>query len=455
MLKKTGKTVIILNEENMLKYKIVTYGCQMNVHQSEKIAGILNSLEFENTLSTEDADIVVFNTCCIRDNAEQRAYGNIGALKPLKKQKRNLIVAVCGCMTQQDEAAEKLRAKFPFVNIILGTHNIDKIGEAIQLYLQKRRPITLLEENSRLCEGIPELRSSGTNAWIDIMYGCNNFCTYCIVPYVRGREISRPKNNIIYDINCALDNGFKEITLLGQNVNSYKDPSDNSDFAALLRDIDKISGKFRVRFMTSHPKDFNSEIIDIIKDSDKICNNIHLPVQSGSNSILKAMNRNYTREKYLQIVDEIRSKIPDCGITSDIMIGFPGETDKDFNDTVELVKKANFINAFTFVYSMRQGTPAAKMTQVDPIIKQKRITELVKIQNEISAEQSIKSIGQIYEVLCEDFSEKGENMFCGRTDSGKLVTFEGNKNDIGKFINIKIDSAHASALFGTKQEETL
>ena len=437
----------------MLKYKIITYGCQMNVHQSEKIAGILNNLNFENTFSTENADIIVFNTCCIRDNAEQRAYGNIGALKSLKKQKRNLTIVVCGCMTQQDGAAEKLRAKFPFVNIILGTHNIDKIGDAITQYLQKKRPITLIEDTSRLCEETPELRSSGTNAWIDIMYGCNNFCTYCIVPYVRGREISRPKNVIISDIKKALEDGFKEITLLGQNVNSYKDSTDNSDFASLLRDIDKISGKFRVRFMTSHPKDYNSEITDIIKNSDKICNNIHLPVQSGSNSVLKAMNRRYTKEKYLQIIDEIRAKIPDCGITSDIMIGFPGETDQDFYDTVDLVKKADFINAFTFVYSVRQGTPAAKMIQVDPIIKQKRITELVKIQNEISAKQSLKAVGNVYEVLCEGFSEKGENLFCGRTDNGKLVTFEGTRDDIGKFLKIKIDSAHASALFGTKTEE--
>jgi len=432
----------------MQKYKINTYGCQMNVHESEKIAGILSKLGYESTDIDEEADIIVFNTCCIRDNAERRVYGNIGALKPLKKEKKELIIAVMGCMTQQKGAADALRKKFPFVDIVLGANNPEDMEEAV---VNLKKSFIKVPEDTKppVVENTPIFRTSYPNAWINIMYGCNNFCTYCIVPYVKGRERSRKRELIIDDIKRVLDEGYKEITLLGQNVDSYGSDFDNGDnFLALLSDIAKLDGKFRLRFMTSHPKDFNKDVIDLIAETPNICNNIHLPVQSGSSEVLRQMNRRYTREQYLSIIEYIRSKIPDCGITSDIMVGFPTETEKDFLDTVSLMEKVRFSNAFTFVYSPRKGTPAASMQQLPIEVKTERIKQLVALQNRITKEISDTYTGKTVEVLIEDVNPKYQGTICGRTESGRLVTTKGDSSLIGTFCDIEITQSRSASLFG-------
>ncbi len=433
-------------------YIIHTYGCQMNLHESEKVAGVLNRLGYVATSDEEKADIIVFNTCCIRDTAEKRALGNIGVTKRLKKQNKNLIIVVLGCMTQQNGVAETIKQKYPYVDIILGTRNIDSLEKALQAKISNNTKTVFnsFEENYLVTdEKLPIFRDSFPNAWVNIIYGCNNFCTYCIVPYVRGREISRKPSDVIDEVKRCVDQGFKEITLLGQNVNSYgNDLSDGTNFASLLKEIDKIGGKFRVRFMTSHPKDLTEEVVDIIAGSNKICNNIHLPVQAGSDKVLKDMNRKYTREKYISLVEMIKSKIPGVGITTDIMVGFPTETQEDFLQTMDLVKQCRFSNAFTFIYSPRQGTVAAKMPQLSYSVKQSRIMELIKLQNSITKELSNDYKGKTYEILVEDFSPKLEGYVCGRTDCGRLVTFKGDKNIIGEFVNVEIQSAKSASLFG-------
>lgn len=433
-------------------YIIHTYGCQMNLHESEKVAGVLHRLGYVATSDEEKADIIVFNTCCIRDTAEKRALGNIGVTKRLKKQNKNLIIVVLGCMTQQNGVAETIKQKYPYVDIILGTRNIDSLEKALQAKISNNTKTVFnsFEENYLVNdEKLPIFRDSFPNAWVNIIYGCNNFCTYCIVPYVRGREISRKPSDVIDEVKRCVDQGFKEITLLGQNVNSYgNDLSDGTNFASLLKEIDKIGGKFRVRFMTSHPKDLTEEVVDIIAGSNKICNNIHLPVQAGSDKVLKDMNRKYTREKYISLVEMIKSKIPGVGITTDIMVGFPTETQEDFLQTMDLVKQCRFSNAFTFIYSPRQGTVAAKMPQLSYSVKQSRIMELIKLQNSITKELSNDYKGKTYEILVEGFSPKLEGYVCGRTDCGRLVTFKGDKNIIGEFVNVEIQSAKSASLFG-------
>ena len=433
-----------------MKYFIVTYGCQMNVHESEKIAGMLSDIGYDAAASAEEADVIVFNTCCIRDTAEKRAYGNIGALKGLKKANPDKIIAVVGCMTQQKGGAEALSSKFPFVDIILGTNSLDRLPILVQQKRAKTARIVVNEDPTvDVSVDLPIYRTSGTNAWINIMYGCNNFCTYCIVPYVRGRERSRAISEVLTDVKQVLSEGYKEITLLGQNVDSYgSDLKDGTDFAALLKVIAAIPGKFRVRFMTSHPKDFNKSVVDVIASSNNICHNIHLPIQSGSNEILRRMNRKYTVEQYLDIVDYIKEKMPDVGITSDIMIGFPGETEEDFIQTCELVKKVRFSNAFTFVYSQRKGTPAATMEQIPADIKKSRITRLVKLQNDITKQLSDEYLGNTYEILVEDVNPKYPGTVCGRTDSGRLVTVNGDPTLIGSFCKVKITKSRSASLFG-------
>lgn len=435
----------------MEKYKINTYGCQMNVHESEKIAGILEEMGLTACDDDAQADVIVFNTCCIRDTAEKRALGNIGAIKQLKKQNKNLIVAVCGCMTQQDDAAEELKKRFPFVDIVLGTANIGRLGFCIeQKLLSGVSTIEVIkDEKPEVKENEPIFRTSGTNAWLNIMYGCNNFCTYCIVPFVRGRERSRKMETVLADYKRLIDEGYKEITLLGQNVNSYgSDLEEGYDFAKLLKEIDNIGGEHRVRFMTSHPKDINMEIVDIIAQSKVLCNNIHLPVQAGSNKILELMNRHYSREYYLDIIEKIRSKMPDCGITTDIMVGFPQETDKDFEDTLDLVRKVKYSNAFTFIYSPRRGTKAAMMPQVPYEIKRERIMELIKLQNSITKEISKQYEGSVVKVLCEDVNLKKTGFVCGRTDSGRMVNFKGDSSMIGSFCDVLITKSQSASLFG-------
>ena len=424
------------------KYCVVTYGCQMNLHESEKISGILSGMGMSAVNEPENADVVVFNTCCIRDTAERRALGNIGKMKELKKKNKNLLIVVTGCMTQQNGFAENMKERYQYVDVILGTHNISDLENQIRIRLDTDGYID--------DETTPVTRTSFPNAWVNINYGCNNFCTYCIVPYVRGRERSRDMKSIISECEKLINDGYKEITLLGQNVNSYGNdvPDENVNFANLLREVAKIDGKFRIRFMTSHPKDLTEDVVKAIRDNDKICNNIHLPIQAGSNSVLKNMNRRYTREHYLGLIDMIRRYLPDCGITTDIMIGFPYETEEDFLDTMDIVEKVRFSTAFTFIYSVRKGTKAAEMPQIPYEIKQNRIKRLIARQNEITEEISKDYVGNVYEILVEGMQEKKNGYVVGRTESGRLVSAKGDESMIGEFKNVKITAVKNAQLLG-------
>lgn len=431
-----------------MKYFIHTYGCQMNIHDSEKIVGMLRELGYTECENADQADVVVFNTCCIRETAEKKIYGHIGQLKKLKRKNPEKIVAVCGCMSQQEGVADIIRQKYPFVDIILGTGNLHMLKDAV-VQAQNRKKFV----NTDFCvyneEDFSQYRTSYPNAWVNINYGCNNFCTYCIVPYVRGRERSRALEDVLKEVKSLLDEGYKEITLLGQNVNSYgKDLPNNVTFATLLNEIAKLPGKFRLRFMTSHPKDLTEDIIDAIAACPNICDNVHLPVQSGSTEILRKMNRHYTREDYLALVEKIRSKIPDVGITTDIMVGFPGETEEDFCDTLDLVRKAKFSSAFCFVYSRRKGTPAYSMEQVPDDVKQDRIERLLACQNEVTKQISKTMVGKRYEVLVEGANFRYDNTMCGRTESGRLVNFHCDDSYTGKFVTVEIERASSATLWG-------
>lgn len=432
-------------------YYITTYGCQMNVHESEKIAGILSGLGYESCEEIEDADIAVFNTCCIRKNAENHAFGNIGMLKKLKKANKNMIIAVGGCLTQQIGKADILHEKYPYVDIIFGTHNLGKLKDFILMKQTRKKAVIEVEEcEGEIDEATKPLRTSYPNAWINITYGCNNFCSYCIVPYVRGRERSRRSENIIKEAGELVSLGYKEITLLGQNVNSYANGTNDISFPELLKRIAAIEGKFRLRFMTSHPKDFSEELAKVIAGSPKICNSVHLPVQSGSNAVLKAMNRRYTVEDYLKKVEILKKYVPDCTLTTDLIVGFPNESDKDFEDTLRLVEKVGYSSAFTYVYSKRNGTAAAKMDgQISEEISKKRIMKLIELVNSQTRAQSAQYIGKTVEILCEDFDKK-KGMYQGRDEYGRMAYFLSDKDEIGEFVNLKITAANGISLTGQK-----
>ncbi len=431
------------------KYHVITYGCQMNVHESEKLAGIMSNLGYVLSQDLFDSDVIIFNTCAIRENAVQKAEGNIGALKKLKRDNKNIIIAVGGCMTQQPSFAEKLRKKFPFIDIIFGTHNLEDFATLLKEKLSSGKKITrILDREQQINECTPKLRSSYPNGWVNITYGCNNFCSYCIVPYVRGRERSRKPSDIINECKKLIEEGYKEITLLGQNVNSYGNDLEGVDFAYLIREITKIKGDFRLSFMTNHPKDFNENLIKAIAESNKTSRFIHLPVQAGSNNVLKLMNRKYTREDYLEKIDLLRRYIPDVSISTDIMVAFPTETEEDFLDTLDLVKRVKFSNAFTFVYSKRNGTPASKMDgQIPEDIAKDRIMRLIALQNEIATEDASKFVSKTVRVLCEDYDEK-KNLYQGRDNNGKMVYFKGIKNDLGSFVDVLITSNVGISLYG-------
>jgi len=372
------------------KYFITTFGCQLNVHESEKLAGILQMLGYIEAKTIPEADIIIFNTCAIRGGAEERATGNIGALKNLKKENKDKIIAVCGCMTQQKEIAETLYKKFPFIDIIFGTSNLHLLKDFLEKKKFQKRLLEYSEDFNLAGESCPVYRTSGNNAWVNIMQGCNNFCSYCIVPYVRGRERSRPKQEIINEIKQIIkDNKYEKITLLGQNVNSYGNDTKEATFSQLLQEICNLSGDFKLTFMTSNPKDLTSDIIDTVAKNDKILKEIHLPVQSGSTKILQKMNRNYTVEKYLSIIDEIKAKIPNVRLTTDIIVGFPGETEEDFNQTCDLLRKVRFDGVFAFIFSKRTGTPAYIMPdQIEKTVKQKRVNEVLRIAKEFKKEKN-------------------------------------------------------------------
>ncbi|MBQ8229901.1 MAG: tRNA (N6-isopentenyl adenosine(37)-C2)-methylthiotransferase MiaB [Clostridia bacterium] len=436
------------------KYHIVTYGCQMNVHESEKIAGILRRIGYEDTPKIEDADIIVFNTCCIRENAENHAFGNIGALKKLKKQKPNLIIAVGGCMTQEKGKTEILKKKFPFIDIMFGTLNLEELGDLIaRKKAQKKKVIEIREKEGEIVEFTDAYRTSYPNAWVNIMYGCNNFCSYCIVPYVRGRERSRRPEHIVNEVKALVKEGYKEITLLGQNVNSYgSDGTTGTTFAQLLEEVASIEGDFRLRFMTSHPKDFNEDVVRVMEKHRKICRLVHLPVQSGSNAVLQAMNRRYTREKYLDEIKMLKTRLPEAEVTTDIIVGFPGETEEDYLQTEALVKEVDFASAFTFVYSKRQGTKAAEMeNQIPEEIQKDRIMRLVELVNSLTRKKSETYVGKTVEILCEDYDGK-KDLYLGRDEFGRMGYFKSDKNVIGQFVWLQITRANGISLFGELQQ---
>lgn len=434
-------------------YYLKTWGCQMNEEDSEKLCGILNQMGYTRTQEKNKANLIVFNTCCVRENAEKKVFGNLGDLKKLKKENPSLIIAVCGCMTQQKNMAQLISNKFPFVDILIGTHNSYKLPEYLQrIQLGERRIIDVWENEGDIVDDLPIERKSNVKAFVTIMYGCNNFCTYCIVPYVRGRERSRKPENIEREVRSLVNKGYKEITLLGQNVNSYgKDLKPRITFPELLRRLDKIEGLERLRFMTSHPKDLSDDLINVIANGRTLCEHIHLPVQSGSTNILKKMNRNYTKEQYLNLVKKIREKIPNVSITTDIIVGFPGETELDFEETLDLVKKVEYDSAFTFLYSKRKGTPAYDYdNQVSDEEKHNRFNKLVETINSIIYKKNKAYENKIVEILVEGVSKNDPQKLMGRTRNGRLVNFTGDKCDIGKIVNVKITKAQPFSLLGEK-----
>lgn len=438
-------------DNKILSYYIETWGCQMNEEDSEKLSGMLKNIGYVNTEIKESADIIIFNTCCVRENAELKVFGNVGALKKIKEKRPDLIIALCGCMMQQKDMAETIIKKFPFVDIIFGTHNSYKFPEYLNRVKQEGKSVMeIFDKEEGIVEGIPVDRKSDIKAFVTIMYGCNNFCTYCVVPYVRGRERSRRPEEIISEIKQLVRNGYKEITLLGQNVNSYgKGLEGDMNFAKLLRMVNEIDGLERIRFMTSHPKDLSDDVIYAVRDCSKICEQIHLPVQSGSSRILKIMNRSYDREQYLELVRKIKKEIPDVAITTDIIVGFPGETEEDFEDTVSLVKEVEYDSAFTFIYSRRKYTPADKMEeQIDDGVKHDRFNRLIEAVNEASAKKNRAYQDRVVDVLVEGKSKNDESKLMGRTRTGKLVNFTGTEDSIGKVVTVKITEAMTFSLNG-------
>lgn len=419
-----------------------TYGCQGNVADSERIKGQLALMGYIMTEEKEEADLILYNTCAIREHAEDRVFGNIGAIKKLKQTNPNLIIALCGCMMQQTHIREKLQKSYPFVDIVFGTHNQYKVPEIFKSYLTRgKRFFADMTETNEVYEGVPALRDNSAKAWLPIMYGCDNFCTYCVVPYVRGRERSRKPADIIAEAKQIIAEGYKDITLLGQNVNSYgKGLNEDINFSKLIREINALDGEFTIRFMTSHPKDCTKELIDTIAECEKASKHIHLPVQSGNNRILKEMNRRYTREHYLELINYAKEKIEGLSLTSDIIVGFPGETYEEFCDTLSLVKEVGYTSLFTFIFSSRKGTKAAEMPDPVPYEeKNKWFKELCDLQESIATNHGAEMKGKTYRVLCEGKSKTLDGYMAGRTDGNVIIEFPCTNEDlIGKFCHVKV-----------------
>jgi len=431
-------------------FHTITFGCQMNLNDSERLAGQLRTIGYEATENIDQADVILINTCCVRESAEKKIYGKIGEMKRLKLINPNIIIGVVGCMAQKDK--DKIVKKFPHVSLVMGTHNTHQLVELIaQIETSGEKVVSVWDQAERLAPDVPTIHKSQISAWVPIMYGCNNFCTYCIVPYVRGRERSRPLENIIAEIRQLGAAGFKEITLLGQNVNSYgKDLATQVDFSDLLQAADQIETIPRIRYMTSHPRDMNTKLIDIIKNSNRICEHFHLPVQSGSNSILEQMNRGYTTAYYRQLVTDIRKAIPGASITTDLIVGFPGETEEQFLETLAFIKSVRYDVAYTFLYSQRSGTPAAQYEgQLPLVVKKARLNQLMAVQNEISLEINEQLTGTVIEVLVEGASKKDATKLMGRTRTNKIVLWEKTGTEkIGDLVNIQIDKAQTWVLKG-------
>lgn len=434
----------------MNKFNIQTLGCQMNERDSETIAGILNELGYHQVDKKEESDIAIINTCSVRDNADKRFFGMLGQLKKFKEKNKNFIACVCGCMMQQQHIVDEVKQKYPWVDIIFGTHNIHKFPELLENVIsEKKRQIDIWNDGGDIVENLPAKRLYNHKAFVNIMFGCNNFCTYCIVPYTRGRERSRKPEDIISEVKYLAELGTKEITLLGQNVNSYKG-DENTDFSDLLVRLNEIDGIERIKFMTSHPKDLSDKLIETFGKCDKLANYFHLPVQSGNNEVLKRMNRHYTAEDYLELVRKLRKVRPDIGISTDIIVGFPGESEEQFEDTLNLAREVEFDSAFTFLYSIRKGTPAEKFTeQVPEDVKHERFNRLVEIINETSLKKNKYFVGKTLDVLVEDLSKNNKSVLTGRSSENKIVNFEGDKSLIGQMVKVNILEANTFALKGS------
>ncbi len=449
-----------LNLGKNLKYAVLTMGCQLNENDSEKLSGMMEEMGYSKTDKLEDANLIVFNTCCVRENAEDRLFGKLGEVKKYKEAK-GTIIAIGGCMMQEKHIVEKLKQSYSFFDIVFGTHTLHKFPGDVYNVIQNRKRIEdIIDIDGEVIEGLPIKRVDSIKASVSIMNGCNNFCTYCIVPYVRGRERSRRAEDIIAEIKCLAKEGYKEITLLGQNVNSYmrvereknEDVGPINSFAKLLREVNKIDGIERIRFISPHPKDFTDDVIEAIRDCDKVCKIIHLPLQSGSTEVLRKMNRKYTKEQYLDLVKKMREKIPGVEFSTDIIVGFPEETEEDFEDTLDVVSKVCFEQVFMFIYSRRVGTPADKMeNQIPEDVKHTRFDRLKKlVESQIEANNK-KYVGTMQKVLVEGKSKTNEKMLTGRTDTNKVVNFEAEEDKIGTMVNLKIVSEHMWYLRGEIQ----
>lgn len=428
---------------------VTTFGCQMNARDSEKLAGILRRIGYDMTES-EDADFVIFNTCTVRDNANQRVYGRLGELKGFKKRNPEMKIALCGCMMQEPAVIEKIKTSYGFVDLIFGTHNIFKFAELLcTVFEQEGMVIDIWKDAGHIVEELPVERKYAFKSGINIMFGCNNFCSYCIVPYVRGRERSREPKDILREIEKLVADGVVEVMLLGQNVNSYgKNLETPMSFAQLLREVEKIEGLKRIRFMTSHPKDLSDELIQVMKESKKICRHLHLPVQAGSSRILQAMNRRYTKEQYLALTEKIRREIPDMALTTDIIVGFPGETREDVEETIDVIKKVQYDNAFTFIYSKRTGTPAASMEQVPEEVVKENFDRVLKTVQDTARERVSRYRGQIMEALVEERNESVPGLVTGRLSNNTLVHFAGDESLIGQLVNVSLDECHGFYYMG-------
>ena len=451
-----------VNKDKKVKYSILTMGCQLNENDSEKICGMAEEMGYIKTENINDIDLAIINTCCVRENAEDRLFGKLGELKRLKEQ-RGIIIAIGGCMMQEKHIIEKIKESYPFVDIIFGTHTLHKFPEDLYIAIQEKRKIEdVIDIDGKIYEGLPIKRQSNIKASVTIMNGCNNFCSYCIVPYVRGRERSRSPRDIIDEVKDLAKQGYKEITLLGQNVNSYlrvereknidfEEYEGINSFAKLLMTINKIDGIERIRFVSPHPKDFTDDVIDAIAKCDKVCKLVHLPLQAGNTKVLKEMNRKYTKEDYLNLVEKMKQRIPNLTLSTDIIVGFPGETDEEFEDTLDVVRKVNFEQVYMFIYSRRVGTPGDKMpNQVPEETKHIRFDKLKKLVESQIEENNKKYVGTIQKVLVEGESKNNKEMLTGRTDSNKVVIFKAPEDLIGKVVSLKITSEHMWYLKGVE-----
>lgn len=451
-----------INKGKNLKYTILTMGCQLNENDSEKLCGMLEKMGYTRTGNQKEADLALFNTCCVRENAEDKLFGKLGELKRIKEEK-GIIIAIGGCMMQEKHITDKIKESYPFVDILFGTHTLHKFPEDLYKSIEEKRKLEdILDIEGKIYEGLPIKRNSNIKASVTIMNGCNNFCTYCIVPYVRGRERSRDPKDIINEVRDLAKQGYKEITLLGQNVNSYlrverekgitfEEYEGVNSFATLLRAINKINGIERIRFVSPHPKDFTDDVIQAIKECDKVCKLVHLPLQSGNTKVLKEMNRKYTKEQYLELVEKMKREIPNLTLSTDIIVGFPGETDEEFEDTLDVVRKVKFEQVYMFIYSRRVGTPGDRMeNQIPENIKHKRFDRLKALVESQIEENNQKYIGTIQKVLVEGESKNNDKMLTGRTDSNKVVIFEGDKELKDQIIDLKIVSEHMWYLKGER-----